>query len=418
MEEKDSLLVVDKNGNEYDIYSRNERAYFGRIFSCNCGVDSSFEGLPWKCKSCDNIKPKTMILRPCDWWNQQKLEHARVLIIGCGAIGNEIVKNLALLGVKNITLVDFDTIEIHNLSRSILFHEDARKKADSLYKVDVMKSALQSIDPKIKVTALKTGVLDNISLRKGRHNEWIDPPINRAKLIELGLQHDLCIVGTDGIAPSAFIAGVLYLVCPIVQTSMNGSGTVTQVRVSIPGSTGCIQCPTKTTPLIYHSDGEPNWSNFDTQYGANKCKDAAEAMSAASFAHTNSMAASYAVSQAILLLMGWDDYSKKNIWPKNIPLPLWNEVAKPRPLNPGGSRLENKTFYEELIVKLSPTSDPICFCCRKGFFDGGGLFERAIELMEIAEKNEIPLWFDDLEKIPRIANGLGVSRPDNTIKFG
>ena len=70
-----------------------------------------------------------MILRPCDWWNQQKLEHARVLIIGCGAIGNEIVKNLALLGVKNITLVDFDTIEIHNLSRSILFHEDARKKS-------------------------------------------------------------------------------------------------------------------------------------------------------------------------------------------------------------------------------------------------------------------------------------------------
>ena len=47
-----------------------------------------------------------------------------ILVVGAGAIGNELIKNLALFGVGGITLVDFDTIELHNLTRSIFFRED------------------------------------------------------------------------------------------------------------------------------------------------------------------------------------------------------------------------------------------------------------------------------------------------------
>ncbi|MEA2710526.1 MAG: sulfur-carrier protein adenylyltransferase/sulfurtransferase [Phycisphaerales bacterium] len=55
------------------------------------------------------------------WWDQPRLRAARVLVVGAGALGNEIVKNLALLGVGNVLVADMDTIEGSNLSRSVLF---------------------------------------------------------------------------------------------------------------------------------------------------------------------------------------------------------------------------------------------------------------------------------------------------------
>ena len=61
--------------------------------------------------------------RLISWWDQTKLAKAKVLVVGAGALGNEIVKNLALLGVGNIFIADLDKIENSNLSRSILYRE-------------------------------------------------------------------------------------------------------------------------------------------------------------------------------------------------------------------------------------------------------------------------------------------------------
>lgn len=55
------------------------------------------------------------------WWDQDRLRSAKVLVIGAGALGNEVIKNLALLGIGDLTIVDMDHIEMHNLTRSVLF---------------------------------------------------------------------------------------------------------------------------------------------------------------------------------------------------------------------------------------------------------------------------------------------------------
>ncbi len=62
-------------------------------------------------------------LEAIQWWNQSQLEAARVLVIGAGALGNEVIKNLALLGVGHVVVVDMDRIESSNLCRSVLFRE-------------------------------------------------------------------------------------------------------------------------------------------------------------------------------------------------------------------------------------------------------------------------------------------------------
>lgn len=55
------------------------------------------------------------------WWDQQKLRDAKVLVVGAGALGNEIVKNLLLVGIGEIHVCDMDTIENSNLSRCVFF---------------------------------------------------------------------------------------------------------------------------------------------------------------------------------------------------------------------------------------------------------------------------------------------------------
>ncbi len=62
-------------------------------------------------------------LRLISWWRQERLRAARVLVVGAGALGNEVVKNLALLGLGTIYLIDLDVVETSNLSRSVLFRD-------------------------------------------------------------------------------------------------------------------------------------------------------------------------------------------------------------------------------------------------------------------------------------------------------
>jgi molybdopterin/thiamine biosynthesis adenylyltransferase len=66
------------------------------------------------------------------WWEQSRLRAARVLVVGAGAIGNELVKNLALAGIGTVVVIDLDHVENSNLSRCIFFRpeDEGRPKAE------------------------------------------------------------------------------------------------------------------------------------------------------------------------------------------------------------------------------------------------------------------------------------------------
>lgn len=80
-----------------------------------------------------------------DWWDQDRLAAAKVMVAGAGAIGNEVIKLLALLGVGRLVIVDFDTVAVSNLTRSVLFRESDVGNS----KAQVAAARAQHINPDI-----------------------------------------------------------------------------------------------------------------------------------------------------------------------------------------------------------------------------------------------------------------------------
>lgn len=101
------------------------------------------------------------------WWDQKKLKAAKALVIGAGALGNEIVKNLALLGVGNLLIADMDRIENSNLSRSILY----RASDNGKYKSEVAAQAARDIYPDIRSHAFVGNIVHDLGLGAFR---WAD----------------------------------------------------------------------------------------------------------------------------------------------------------------------------------------------------------------------------------------------------
>ena len=96
------------------------------------------------------------------WFKQTKVEKARVMVVGCGALGNEVLKNLVLFGVEHIVAVDFDTVEASNLTRSVFFsHEDAQAHK---YKVDAVAERLRQINPRASILTIKGDIAHQVGL--------------------------------------------------------------------------------------------------------------------------------------------------------------------------------------------------------------------------------------------------------------
>ena len=94
------------------------------------------------------------------WWNQERLTNARIMVVGSGAIGNELIKNLALLGVGKILIYDMDSIENANLTRSVLY----RRKDVGRYKAEVAAERAMEINPDVHAKAFVSNVIDDVGL--------------------------------------------------------------------------------------------------------------------------------------------------------------------------------------------------------------------------------------------------------------
>ena len=108
---------------------------------------------------------------------QEKLKKAKVLVIGAGGLGCPILQYIATAGVGYIGIMDFDTIEIHNLHRQILYSENEIGQEKAL----ISKEVVSKLNPLIEVEAI------NMKLTKE----------NASTIIP---QYDVVVDGSDNFA--------------------------------------------------------------------------------------------------------------------------------------------------------------------------------------------------------------------------
>ncbi|EGG21879.1 sumo-activating enzyme subunit 2 [Cavenderia fasciculata] len=111
----------------------------------------------------------------------EKVQKAKVLVVGAGGIGCELLKNLVLSGFKDIHIIDLDTIDLSNLNRQFLF----RKHHIGMSKAKIAREAVLKYNPDVNIEAhegdiknqqyghqyfqrfdLVMNALDNLSARK------------------------------------------------------------------------------------------------------------------------------------------------------------------------------------------------------------------------------------------------------------
>ena len=96
-------------------------------------------------------------------WNQSALELGKILIVGAGALGNEVSKNLAQCGVGAITIVDSDQVELTNLNRCVYF----RRSDIGSQKAATLGSRIREYFPDTAVTEIcgRFEDVDNVALK-------------------------------------------------------------------------------------------------------------------------------------------------------------------------------------------------------------------------------------------------------------
>lgn len=220
---------------------------------------------------------------------QKKLLQKHVMIIGCGGIGTQVSCALATAGVGKITLLDFDKIEISNLTRQILFTEADEGK----FKTEVLKRELQKRNSSI--------IIDTIHKRIESFDE------------ELPLC-DLAIISADSVGiVDEFNKYAVKNNIPFLNV-----GYVQDIAVwgpfVIPGKTGCMACHklVSTTPS---SDAKEIWNSI---ISINKRSQAP------SIGEINMLSASFAVLDSLRFLGGYGEIVSLNrrvgLWTHNMKL--------------------------------------------------------------------------------------------------
>lgn len=119
----------------------------------------------------DSIKADSRFARHqlIEGFDQQLVSKLRIGVIGAGAIGNELVKNLLLIGAGTIDVFDYDTVELSNLTRSVFLRESdiGRNKAVAL----VQKA--QELYPACQLGAIAGSIFDTLTLSDAKRYDVI-----------------------------------------------------------------------------------------------------------------------------------------------------------------------------------------------------------------------------------------------------
>ncbi|KAF3765684.1 hypothetical protein M406DRAFT_255521 [Cryphonectria parasitica EP155] len=153
---------------------------------------------------------------------------SRVLLVGAGGIGCELLKNIVLLGFGEIHVVDLDTIDLSNLNRQFLFRHEHIKKSKAL----VAKETAQKFNPKVKIEAHHANIKEtqfNVDWFRGFNLVFnaLDNMDARRHVNKMCLAADVPLIESG-------------------TTGFNG-----QVQVIKKGVTACYDCTPKDAPKSF-----------------------------------------------------------------------------------------------------------------------------------------------------------------------
>ena len=216
---------------------------------------------------------------------QQKIRNATVLLAGAGAIGNEAAKNLAMLGIGRIIIVDRDRIELSNVSRMIFFQpRDLGKN-----KAEFLAKNLHLRYPFVTTIAYR-GDLESMPLK-------------------LYLDSQVVLCGLDNVVSRIFLTQTCrkYSI-PLIDAGIIGLNG--RVHSYLPPDDACPICMFP-----------PN--QYSTIAGLrNPCEAPLEQETVPSFATSISLVSSILAQETIKVILGLADYKATKKWPEKTGQPL------------------------------------------------------------------------------------------------
>lgn len=211
--------------------------------------------------------------RLIDWWDQATVARSRVVVAGAGAIGNEVIKLLALVGVGHVLVIDFDVVEASNLTRSVLFREEDIGKP----KAAVAAARARELNPDLSVRFIQGDLEQDIGLGALR-------------------QTDLALGCLDSIgARVALNAACMRAGVPWI----NGGISIAEYEVAmfVPDSGACYQCT--MTPAM--------WARHNRHYSCSGLRLTLPDNAVPTTATTASVVAGHMVHQALLKVHASDE---------------------------------------------------------------------------------------------------------------
>jgi len=216
---------------------------------------------------------------------QAKIRNSTILIAGAGALGNEIAKNLAMLGVMRLIIVDYDVVELSNVSRMIFFDRSDAGKS----KAKVLAQKLHRKFPRTEIVAYDCA-LENIPLGTF-------------------LESDVIICGLDNVASRIFLTSISrkYSI-PMVDGGIIGYQA--RVQVYVPPDAPCPICPLPS-------------NQYAQLIGLrNPCDARIEEAKTPSLPTSISFVSSIQTQEALKLILGYKDFMENKTWPQHVGEPL------------------------------------------------------------------------------------------------